>query len=333
MTPTLIELQRWLETWYPHLHGSVAQRIAEGRGLNHRIDGADGSWLLKVFQTDWGLPRVLVAAQFATFLTAAGLPVQPFVLNREGNPATPFGGRAAVVVPWIDGETMRPNTLTDPSRIQALGEVAGALHSVCQHFPEPGRLSDGRMGTLAGRLASLEELALNAAAAGDTVLVDAVDARLSILHPLSDVWSYAFAGPYEAIHGDLSIIHVVWQRDTAVGVIDAGGDCYFSGWELCRCFFQSISNIWEIDDTSAGILWRHFYEGYLAKRGDGHPEAESAFDQYFLALAASTYGLTGQITGSATLDPGLRAFGLWRTRTAIELSARRDGLLREFCRA
>jgi len=290
------------------------ERVTKGRADNYCVDAGGGRWLFKVFQPEYALEKIEGAADFLSFIVGSGYPAREFVPSAEGARVMHFGQRAAVLVPWIEGHTPEPNTLSPGTALEQLGALCGRIHRLGEAYPgAPALEYAGSSRSPAEKRAAL----LRLVDAGGEIGAEA-RVRVDILDALGDelARSHGRARP-GVIHGDFSAAHVVFQQDKAAGVIDILGELYLPGWELMRAFFQSVpSSLLEDIRTS----WRAYVGGYASAQRISSEEVEIAYDTYLLQLTSSTYGLR------QPLDDQLRGFGRWRTTLARYLAGHRTGL-------
>lgn len=297
--------------------------IPRGRADNVLVHRRGERWLLKVFQAEYGRARVEQIADFVDFVTHAGYPTREFVTTSNGAKATMLDDRIAVLIPWIDGNTPEPNTLTSPSALVQVGALCARIHRTGAVYATTHALSDSGSGrSVAEKRAALMGVA--AEQRQDPEIAQEVEVRIEIL----DRWGATLArSESEAsrgvIHGDFTGAHVVFQGDQAVGVIDVVGEMYIPGWELMRAFFQSVP-CGNGSPEAMEESWRAYLAGYGSELPIRQHEVAIAYDVYLLQLAGSTYGLR------APLDRELRAFGRWRTHLAAYLSKHRHRLREMF---
>jgi Ser/Thr protein kinase RdoA (MazF antagonist) len=101
------------------IHGNV-EPVPRGRASNYTVSHQGARWLLKVFQPEYTQTRLEQAADFVSFVVSAGYPAQEFVRSRDGARVVMLGDRAAVLIPWIDGDTPEPNCCTPAMPITTL---------------------------------------------------------------------------------------------------------------------------------------------------------------------------------------------------------------------
>ena len=270
------------------------RRIYEGRALNYYLSGSDDEWLLKVFQGDYGFGRVQLAAEFAQHLAAGKCPVQPFENNLGGSPVSYLNERPMILVKWIAGVTPPPNSLSNPNVLRGLGRLCGLTHRVAGDFPrasEMETLNPSDTLSLSERRLKFEERTYEAARASLEIR-DEVETRRSILDDLGpDLHQSERLAVKQAIHGDFYCAHSVWQSGTTVGIIDAMGGFHFTGWEIMRCFAQSIPQISQMQVDSLEELWSNYVLGYSSECPVTPTDIEIAYDVYLLHLILSSYGL------------------------------------------
>src|SRR5437867_618096 len=110
--------------------------VLTGRASNYSISSGRDRWLLKVFQSDYSVYRIQQAGQFLHFLVDRGYPSREFVRSRSNERVTLLAGRASVLIPWVDGATPEPNTLSDSGRLREMGALCGRLHRLGGEFPQ-----------------------------------------------------------------------------------------------------------------------------------------------------------------------------------------------------
>lgn len=287
------------------------ERLSQGRADNYCVDAVDGRWLFKVFQAEYTPARIEGAGDFLSFIVGCGYPAREFVPSADGAGVVRFEERAAVLIPWIDGHTPEPNTLSSAAALEQLGALCGRIHRLGGAYPGAPVLEyAGSSRSPVEKRAALIRLvdAGGEIAAEARVRVDILDALGGEL-----ARSHARARP-GVIHGDFSAAHVVFQQDKAVGVIDVLGELYLPGWELMRAFFHSVPSS-SLEDIERS--WRAYIGGYAGAHRISPEEVEIAYDTYLLQLTWSTYGLR------QPLDDQLREFGRWRTAQARYLARHR----------
>jgi Ser/Thr protein kinase RdoA (MazF antagonist) len=294
------------------LNGRI-ERVAKGRADNFHVEYDGACWLFKVFQPEYTLSRIERAADFVSFVVDSSYPARQFVRSVEGTPVLSFEHRASVLIPWIDGRTPGPNTVSSCHALGQIGRLCGRLRRLGEDYPSGHALDySGSSRSLGEKRAALLRLM-----SVDGEVVAEAQTRLEILDALGEELERSHARARRGIiHGDFSASHVVFQSDDAVGVIDMLGELYLPGWEMMRAFFQSVPS--SLDGIEA--WWRAFIAGYAIERPISREEIEIAYDTYVLQLTSSTYGLR------PPLDDRLREFGRWRTATAQQLAARRGEL-------
>ncbi len=294
----------------------AVERVAKGRASNYCISGGGGRWLLKVFQPEYTKARLEQAAAFVSFVARSGYPAREFVSARDGASVLTIEDRAAILIPWIDGDTPEPNTLSSPEMLAQVGALCGRMHRLGDAYPHAHMLGyAGSTRSLAEKRAALLRLAKQET---NLEIADEARCRADILESLGEEVERSQARARQGIiHGDFSGAHVVFQDDRAVGVIDVLGERYLPGWELMRAFFQSVPSS-SVDTIEAP--WRAYVSGYASEHPITPDEIAIAYDTYLLQLTSSTYGLR------APLDDQLRAFGRWRTALAQQLARNRTGL-------
>ena len=295
--------------------------IPRRRAHNYRVTSDGNCWLFKIFQAEYGIDAVLRAARFVQFAARSGFPVEDFRGSLSGAAVVPFGSRAAVLIPWIDGSTPEPNSLSSPSALAQIGNLCGKIHVLGARWPEGRDLRpDGTNRRLAEKRESLNRLALDPDTAPE--VADEAAVRIGILDALGADLERTQAGLSTGIiHGDFAAAHVVFSGDKAIGVIDVMGNCYFPEWELMRAFFQSVP-CGNSAPEDLEPLWSAYLDGYQAERRVNAGQVSCAYDAYLYQLTSSTYGLR------LPHDCSLRAFGRWRTDLSTYLAANR-GSLRE----
>jgi Ser/Thr protein kinase RdoA (MazF antagonist) len=102
-------------------------RIPQGRADNYRVVCRGEHFLLKVFQPEYDFPAVERAAAFLQFVARAGYPAKEFVGSLSGSGVVPCGNRASVLLPWIDGNTPEPNSVSKESMLAQVGGPAGRM--------------------------------------------------------------------------------------------------------------------------------------------------------------------------------------------------------------
>jgi Ser/Thr protein kinase RdoA (MazF antagonist) len=310
------EIPAHLATYYG-IQGTI-ERIEEGRASAYRVTGATESWLLKIFQPEFSRERIEKSAAFVDYLAANAFPCRAYVGAVNGDQVTMFTERCAVVIPWIEGEAPPANTLDTAQELSLLGAVCGHAHKLARGFPgtwtpHPPLSCDAaleRFGRLAGQIRQGSEI------------TGEIEARCRIIQDIGPELAESRAAMTQGtIHGDLYCAHIVLQKGALAGVVDILGGCYYPGWELMRCFFQSIPVLTAQTMPALAELWRSFVSGYRAHIDIAPEEIARAYDVYLLQLTGSTYGLTGPKG-----DETLRAFGRWRTATSAFLAEHREQL-------
>jgi Ser/Thr protein kinase RdoA (MazF antagonist) len=229
-----------------------------------------------------------------------------------------------VLIPWIDGDTPGPNTVTSADALGQIGALCGRLHRLAAEYPGAGAFqAPGRAGPkkappeqrVAEKRAALLALAARIA---DAEIEEELSTRVSILDRFGEALSRSRQEvPQGIIHGDFFCSHVVFREQHAVGVIDVLGEHYPPGWELMRAFFLSAPSAFEsprFEETQ----WQAYVAGYASENPITARGVSQAYDTYLLQLTTSTYGL------DPPMDAALREFGRWRTRTARYLAEHRQ---------
>jgi len=116
------------------------QRVPRGRASNYAVSHQGGRWLLKVFQREYTRTRIEQAADFVSFVVKAGYPAQEFVPSKDGARVVMLEDRATVLIPWIDGDTPEPNTVSTPDALGQVGALCGHLHRLGAEYPQGARL-------------------------------------------------------------------------------------------------------------------------------------------------------------------------------------------------
>jgi hypothetical protein len=207
--------------------GAARHRVPEGRAENYRVDCNAGRWLFKVLQPEYTVAHIERAADFVSFAVASGCPAREFVASRDGARVHTLDGRAAVLIPWIDGETPEPNSVSAPHLLAQIGALCGKAHRVGAAYPRSGAFE------YSGSTRSLSEkrAALLALATGTDEIAAEARARANILDTLGTELERSYARARRGIiHGDFSAAHVVFREDAAVGVIDLLGELYLPRW-------------------------------------------------------------------------------------------------------
>lgn len=308
------------------------RRIYEGRALNYHLSGDSGEWLLKIFQDDYQLQRVQLAADFCEHLARGNCAIQTFHRTNDGSAVSTVNGRPMILVRWITGRILPPNSLTSEIDLRYLGRLCGQLHRVAATFPQAEDLGEPNP---SDKL-SLDERCKNfdqkthEASRTNTEIRDEIDIRRKILDQVgADLHNSESASDKQAIHGDFYCAHSVWQTGRPVGIIDAMGGFYFPGWEVMRCFVQSIPPIGNLRPDLLSKLWSRYVLGYNSEKPISQAEIEIAYDVYLLHLTLSAYGLRmprSEPWHDAAVIANLREFGRWRTSTAHVLASQRASL-------
>ena len=124
------------------------------------------------------------AADFVRYLVRSGYPVQEIIHTKGGEPVTVLQDRAAVLIPWIDGDTPAPNTADSLEVLNQLGALCGRLHRLGAGYPDADCLHVAKQAQprrLADRRAALLELAT---IIEDAEIADEVGVRIAILDRL-----------------------------------------------------------------------------------------------------------------------------------------------------
>jgi Ser/Thr protein kinase RdoA (MazF antagonist) len=304
------------------------QPILTGRASNYFISSGRDRWLLKVFQSDYSVSRIQQAGQFLHFLVRRGYPTREFVRSRSEDLVTSLAGRASVLIPWVEGATPEPNTLSDLGQLRDMGALCGRLHRLGGEFPQATELEFAGLNLPVNQaIAQLSNLIGDERS--DPDIEHEACVRCAILKEIGEELERSRqAASRGIIHGDFYCAHVVQRNGRPVAVIDVLGERYFPGWELMRAFFRSVSPIEKLRDGTLETLWACYLDGYLSECTIDSREIAVAYDVYLLQLTASTYGLR------PPLDNALRFFGRWRTDLARRLASQRDQLrpkMASFC--
>src|SRR4051812_6429537 len=304
------------------IDGHIAiEHVAMGRADNHKVLSEGRSWLFKVLQAEYTPGRLAVAADFVRYLASCGYPVREFAPATDGAAVTVLEGRAAVLIPWVDGDTPEPNTVSSPDILRQIGALCGRLHRLAMSYPgaHAFEAAGGRtVGHAAQqRIADKRSALVRLAQEIDNVEIqDEIAVRVGILDRLGNELAISDQqGGYRMIHGDFFCSHVVFREQEAIAVIDVLGERSLPHWEVMRAFFQSMPSLCECPPFEP--LWLAYLSGYASEHSIQPRDIEIAYDTYLLRLSTSRYGL------QAPLDDKLRAFGRWRTRTAQYLAEHR----------
>jgi Ser/Thr protein kinase RdoA (MazF antagonist) len=297
------------------IHGTITP-VPMGRASNYAVSQPGSRWLLKVFQPEYTRTRIEQSADFVTFLVSAGFPAREFVPSTNGASVLTLEDRATVLIPWIEGETPTPNTLSTLDALEQVGALCGHVHRLGGAYPRAATLSyAGSKRDLVGKRAALLRVAAEQSDEPD--IVKQIGVRTSILDALGEALDRSLQDARRGvIHGDFSAAHVVFKDGRSVGVIDVVGEQYLPGWELMRAFFQSVPFAGE-SPMALEAPWRAYVGGYARECSIQPDEIAVAYDTYLLQLTTSTYGLR------EPLDESLRAFGRWRTQLAHQLAEHR----------
>src|SRR5262245_36403685 len=129
-----------MRTVEEHLHrcygidGDI-EVVPKGRANNYRISSEGTRWLFKVLQPEYTTNQIASAARFIDYLAGSGYPVQPYVRSHEGAQVTVLERRAAVLIPWIDGDTDEPNMVVSGDVLGQIGALCGWLHRLGSLYP------------------------------------------------------------------------------------------------------------------------------------------------------------------------------------------------------
>jgi Ser/Thr protein kinase RdoA (MazF antagonist) len=168
-----------------------------GRAENFLARRSDERWLLKVFQSDYSLVRIERAADVVGFTVRQGDPAREFVTTIDGARVAVVGERVAVLVPWIDGHTPEPNTLTTPNELSHVGALCGWIHRLGAEYDAADALDFA--GSTTAIAQKQDRLARVAVEAPNHEIADEVAVRLRILSR----WGEALAAATrDAMGGD-----------------------------------------------------------------------------------------------------------------------------------
>jgi hypothetical protein len=305
--------------------GDIAiERVPMGRASNSKVSSGEGSWLFKVFQADHPPSRLAAAASFIRYLAGYGYPVREFVRSSAGEPVTVLDGRAAVLIPWVEGDTPEPNTVSSTDVLHQIGALCGRLHRLASRYPGGGALAAG--GDLTKRQREVKSIKDKrsglldlSSRTRDVEIQDEIGVRIGILDRIGDVLATNDQQAREGmIHGDFFCSHVVFRAQQAIAVIDVTGEPHVPGWELMRAFFQSVPSAFE--SPRFDVHWQAYSSGYASEQSIDPNDIAIAYDVYLLQLTSSRYGL------EPPLDDKLRTFGRWRTQLAQYLADHRTEL-------
>ena len=292
--------------------------IDEGMAENFLIKADDSKWLLKVFQDGYTDSRVLAAAKFVGYLRGKGLYVEPFVRTKDGNTLSILNRRPAVLVPWIEGENLRPNTVTTREQMSIIGDLCGRIHAEAACYGGKRELNSYNIETdLKQALETLSKMKVYALNIGDDELLAEIDSRLIVMKREGDslVRSQARC-THDVIHGDFYCTHVIFQARGVYGIIDVIGQVYNQEWEIMRSFFQSLSASAEHE---INMLWNVFIEAYRKWRFVPSSLLRAGYDAYLLQLCASSFGLLTADKINSPQSVRLRQYGQWRTKQVAKL--------------
>jgi len=118
--------------------------IARGRADNYLVSTDAGRWLLKIFQPEFTPERVEQAAAFIAFAVDAGYPARAFAPTVDGPRTTRLDDRAAVLIPWIDGETADWHVVADDHTVGEIGALCGWIHRIGAAWPRASALAYAR---------------------------------------------------------------------------------------------------------------------------------------------------------------------------------------------
>lgn len=208
--------------------------VPAGRASNYRVVSGGSRWLFKVFQPEYPPTRVSHAPDFVSYLARSGYPLQEFAESEAGLRVTVLDGRAAVLIPWVDGDTPQSNTVTSLDALGQIGGLCGRLHRLGSEYrganapPVAGRAvtrnAPGQR--VADKRAAL--LALSGQT-HDADIKSELAVRVTILDALGDALALGDRAVLRVIHGDFFCSHVVFRGDRAVGVIDVMGETCIPG--------------------------------------------------------------------------------------------------------
>jgi Ser/Thr protein kinase RdoA (MazF antagonist) len=226
-----------------------------------------------------------------------------------------------VLIPWMEGDTPEPNTVSSPDVLRQIGALCGRLHRLGSIYPgaealdAAGRVAAGQVAAkrLADKRSALLDLAKRTK---DEEIRDELGVRIAILDRLGDELAASHQQVrHGVIHGDFFCSHVVFREEQAIAVIDVLGEQYVPSWEMMRGFFQSVPSVFQ--SSQFEVPWRAYLSGYASEYPIQARDIAIAYDAYLLQLSSSRYGL------QPPLDDKLRAFGRWRTRLAQYLAEQR----------
>jgi Ser/Thr protein kinase RdoA (MazF antagonist) len=67
----------------------------------------------------------------------AGYPTHEFMLTVDGARIAMMNDRVGVLIPWVDGDTPEPNSVSSPRALTQIGALCGRLHRLAPEYPQP----------------------------------------------------------------------------------------------------------------------------------------------------------------------------------------------------
>ena len=302
----------------------LGEPLAEPRavpgGLLHRmwrISAARGDFAVKELN-----PAIMRRAgireeyrrteRIAAAMAAAGVPALP-ALDAAGEPVRAVDGAAALVYPWIDGETL-PDTAADPQRARRIGAILARMHAL--------QLEASSLQTppWEGRVDRDWEPLVRRAAAASLPWADVVRAALPEIAAWLATYQQAMGVLHRTLvvsHRDLDQKNVLWRDAQTPAIVDwesagpinptvelAGVALNWSGHEVgqpdAAVFAAAIEGYHEAGgaihdagrDALAGCLgswlgWLTFnMRRSLGELGSGPDERDLSIRETFASLAA-----------------------------------------------
>jgi Ser/Thr protein kinase RdoA (MazF antagonist) len=203
-----------------HVLGQLRERGGDQR-VGHFLIGCQTGWFVVHVKNSRSAGDVASAAALSDRLLAAGLPVARYSRTASKEPEIVIDGLAVTVTDYVPARH-RSECVEDAI---AVGAALARLHVALRHDPEAGMIEvrnvevRKRLTQVAGLLAS----AHNAIPAPYQAMVRAAAARLDA--------TYAFAGPSQRLHGDITPGNVLYLADGSARICDFENSA-FSYWPV-----------------------------------------------------------------------------------------------------
>lgn len=187
---------------------TAAEPIETGiENSNYRIETERGAYVLTIFEKRVDPADLPYFADLLAHLSARGIPVPPPIADRSDRLIRTVAGKAAWLVPFLDGASPLPPT---PAAARQAGKALGRLHAATADFPRT-RANDLALPAWR-RMARQLDTRLDDI---DPELGRLIDAELGFLDPH---WPRSL--PHGTVHADLFPDNVLMADGAVSGLID-----------------------------------------------------------------------------------------------------------------